>query len=523
MRKTKLFVNHFTSDKVMVGIRLFLAGLILFLGLKSGYAFPSMVLAAIIMNLPRFKYVRGRMSEGAGGDDPEAKLLEKIQLKIQAVVDKANGENVSKKTLEAEVEKINKMIEKLNSESVDALKKRVDAMAEASEKTTKALDAATEALKTQSEAIKKLTDQGIAENAEKPKTFRQAMKDAIMGAKDKILVEKSDDYGKRFSLKDYFQSGNKVSPVITIEKALVDMLQSNIVGANVANIRLTDLDPQRVSIPLTIYPHVMDVFMKKGITRPYMSLMVVYEYENGVATKTEGAASTKSSFKLKTVEFKAQTIATHFIVSDETLDDLEEVLDEISVVAPDKIHDAIDEKILDDAGDDVTDIKGLFHADKSTAYATALGAGSVDNAYIVDLIADAKLQAENAKMRPNAVMLNSTEMVKLGAKKNTMEDSKTDKRVVYGANGEPTFVCGLAVIKNAVMDNDTLCVFDNRQPWIGVRKDITMEIGYNGTDLTEGQKTIVLKCRIAFGVRNKLGVIYVSGIAAAVTALNAGA
>ena len=48
---------------------------------------------------------------------------------------------------------------------------------------------------------------------------------------------------------------------------------------------------------------------------------------------------------------------------------------------------------------------------------------------------------------------------------------------------------------------------------------MTMEIGYNGTDFTEGQKTVVLKTRLAFAVRDEAAVIYCSGLAAAVSAI----
>lgn len=47
---------------------------------------------------------------------------------------------------------------------------------------------------------------------------------------------------------------------------------------------------------------------------------------------------------------------------------------------------------------------------------------------------------------------------------------------------------------------------------IGKGKEMTMEIGYNGTDLTEGQKTVVFKTRVAFAVRDKLGVIYSAAV-----------
>jgi hypothetical protein len=65
-----------------------------------------------------------------------------------------------------------------------------------------------------------------------------------------------------------------------------------------------------------------------------------------------------------------------------------------------------------------------------------------------------------------------------------------------------------------------LAVVDQAQLMIGIRKDMTMEIGYNSTDLTEGQKTVVIKVRNAFGVRDKAAVIYSDDISTDVTAID---
>ena len=56
---------------------------------------------------------------------------------------------------------------------------------------------------------------------------------------------------------------------------------------------------------------------------------------------------------------------------------------------------------------------------------------------------------------------------------------------------------------------------DSKQALLGIRKDMEMKIGYNGTDLTEGQQTVVINVRVAFAVRDKAGVIYSSGLEAA--------
>jgi hypothetical protein len=494
------------------GVKLLLASLLLVGGNFIG--------AALCLLFPAFNINMGILATGGG--DPEAKekeLLDKIESKIAKAVKASLEGKIDEDQLNKALTKINKEIAALSNEAIAEIKKRVDEMTINGEALVKQLKEAEEALRAQGIELKKLKESGEQTSEEKRVTFRQALKDAIMDKKDKVLKERNDEYGKRFSMKDYFvEDGNKQTPQFTI-KVAVDMLESSIVQNNVATIRLTELDAQRVSIPLTIYPHVMSVFNSKTISRPNMALLVVYSYEDGAATKTEGAASSKSSFLLKTVSFAAFYIATYFTLSDETLDDLDEVLDEISIVAPSKILDKIDTYILGSAGDDATAIAGILTANKNTAYATQFGAGTIDAAYIVDVIADAKLQCETNKYRPNVVYLNPTDVASLAAKKNTFEDSKTDKRVVYDAIGNPVAVCGLRVIISTAITTNTCIVIDIAQPWIGKRKDMTMEIGYNGTDLTEGQKTVVIKTRVAFGVRDKAGVIYVSDIATAANTL----
>lgn len=439
----------------------------------------------------------------------KAELLKEIESQVKKVIDDSGKENVTKKDLDDRLAEINKKIEEgLDDAEIKALKESVDKMIKGNEEML-------ETLKTQGTELKKLQEKGVDE---KPKTFKQIMKDAILEKhselKNSILTEKNDDYGKRFSLKDYFvEKGNKQTPAFTL-KVAVDMLESNVVNANVANIRLAELDPNRVGIPLTIYPHVLDVLPKKGISRPYMSLLVVYDYQNGVGTKAEGEASTKSSFLFKTVEFKAFYIATHFVLSDETLDDLEEALDEISVVAPDKINDNIDSQILGDSGDDSTALAGILTASKMTAFDPSTWANKVNDANIVDLITKAKLQAEGNKYMPDTVYMSPADVDNLASAKNAFEDSRFDRRVVYDNIGNPVRVAGLRIVRSTAIEDNTFIVFDSKQTMIGVRRDMTMEIGYNGTDLVEGQKTVVLKVRLAFGVRDKAAIIYCDDILA---------
>lgn len=451
----------------------------------------------------------------------QKELLDKIQKQVQDVVDKSQKDNVKKEDLDKAIKALNDNIAKLSDESIKTLKDSVDKMAKDNEQLVKDFNESQTTLKLQGEELKKLADKGIKnDDPAIKKTFREAVREAIMEQKGKpngFLKEITEEGETRISMKDYFQSGKQNSPVLTI-KAAVDMLESNIVQNNVNTLRLTSLDPNRVGIPLTIYPHVMNVFNVKNMRTKNMALLVVYDYWDGADTKVEGAASGKSSFLFKTVEFKSFFIATHFTLSDETLDDLEEALDEISIVAPDKIMDKIDTKVLGATGDDAADIAGILTANKHTDFANPF-AEAVDAPYIADVIASAALQCKNNKYRPNAVYLNPADVVRMAAKKNTFEDSQSDRRVRFDVLGNPVSVGGLTILESTAIVENELIVFDSKQPWIGRRKEMTMEIGHNGTDLTEGQKTVVIKIRVAFGVRDKAGIIYVDDITAAIAAL----
>jgi hypothetical protein len=435
-------------------------------------------------------------------------LLKEVTLQVKSIITESQKETVTEKELNARIEAVNKTIaEKLDNAGMLALKENVDKLLAVS-----AENAA---------SIKAITEKTSKEFRENPKTFKDALIDAVIEKEGVagLLTEKNDDYGQRKSMKEYFtDKGNQTSPTFTV-KVAVDMLESSIVQSNVATVRLTELDPQRVGIPLTLYPHVTDWMPSKTTQKPYMSILVVYSYEDGAATKTEGSASGQSSFLLKTVEFKSFYIATYFTLSDETLDDLNEAMEELAVTAPSKILDKVDGYILGTAGDDSSAIAGLLTANKKTDFAGATTyATSIDAANEVDVIATMKLQCETNKYMPDVVVLGPLAVSKLGSKKDQLDNSISDRRVVYSSIGEPTFICGMRVIKTAAtaFATDAVVVCDSKQLMIGKRKDMTMEIGHNGTDLTEGQKTVVIKVRLAFGVRDKAAVIYAASLATAV-------
>jgi len=434
-------------------------------------------------------------------------LLQEIKAEVQGLIDDSQKENVTKADLDSKVSEINNKIESsLDNEGMRALKESVDELVQNSSDNTA--------------AIKALTEKAAQTIDEAPKDFRSALKAAILTKKDLVLTEKNDDNGQRLSLKDYFtEKGNKQTPVF---KVAVDMLESNIVQSNVATVRLTELDPNRVGIPLTVYPHVLDWIPSRGIAKPYMSVLVAYSYEDGVGTKTEGSAPSKSSFLFKTVGFSAFTIGTYFTLSDETLDDLDETLDEISIVAPDKIQDNVDEQVLGALGNDTTALAGLLTANKNTAFVPTTYAGSVAGANLIDVFTKMKLSALANKYRPDTIILNPNTIDNIAAIKDQLDNSIMDRRIRFDNMGNPVAIAGMRIVAATDMVEGTGVVLSSAQLLIGKRREMTMEIGYNGTDFTEGQKTVVINIRIAFAVRDKAAVIYSDGLDAAKDVIDAG-
>lgn len=426
---------------------------------------------------------------------------------IQGLIADSQKENVNKKDLETRIEAINKTIaEKLDNAGMKDLKESVDKLVQATADNAAAIKAMNEA---------------APEKVEKTGSFYEALMDAVAETAKNVpslMSERTEKGRKIVSMKDYFlKLGNKQTPEMVI-KGLVDMSEANIVQSNVATVRLTSLDPNRVGTPLTVYSHVLDWMPVKPVAGKYMSILVVYDYQDGAGTKTQGSTATKSSFLLKTVEFVTATIGTKFRITDESLDDLPEIMQEIALVAPSKIKDNVDTQILGSAGDDTSTIKGMYAASKHTDFASATTyAATINNASEIDAIATMKLQAEAAGYLADTVIMNPTDVLKLAAKKDQLDNSIADRRVVFGALGEPIAVCGMLIRKNAKQTVNTLTVLENAQVQIGDRKQMTLEVGYDGNDFTEGWKTVRINVRLAFAVRDPLAVIYCADLTAAIS------
>ena len=453
-------------------------------------------------------------------------LLDEINAKVKELITESQKENVKSEYVDGKVKELNAKIAELDNSGTVELKKSLDAMVKKVEGLESLTTEQKETIDKQGLTLKSLKE---GKKSEKPKTFRQALEDSINNHKDidKILVEKNDDFGKRMSLKDYFTvKGKETTPVFEMDfdiKAAVDMFNTNIAGNYVNYLRLTELDPQRVGIPLTIYQNVTDYMPSKRLNRPTMSLLVCYTYVDGSGTTSEGETPSQSSLLFKTVEFKSFKIAAYATLGDETLDDLPEALDEMAIVMPSKILDTINSQVLGTAGDDSSAIKGMIttgSTGKCTAFVPATYATTVKGANMIDVVAKMKQSCLANKYKPDTVWFNPSDADNMAALKDQLDNSIMDRRVKFDGIGNPVNVCGLNIKITEDMTADSCVVGDNKQNMLGIRQTMEFSIGLSGDNFRDGEKTAKISVRMAYGVRDKAAFIWSNGIADAANVIN---
>lgn len=311
---------------------------------------------------------------------------------------------------------------------------------------------------------------------------------------------------KAIMLKGYDKNDTRVSVKSAIDMTTALAVQPGATpGTAIGSI--TDYKMRDVMIDLTKDTHVMQFLPTDPIVDKYMGVLVEYDYFDGSALKTEGSASAKSSIEFKTIEFKVFTFATHFRVSKENLADIPRLESKLNRIAPDKIKTTFDTAVLAATGDNSATVKGMYVSGNYTPFVAADFAQTVESANIIDLIRKMKLQAHNADQDVNVVILHPSQIDEIEGLKDLMHNYLEARSVVYDANGKLVRIHGLSVVVNKIPTTNKVTVMWNEAAEIGLREDINFEIGLNGSDLTEGMRTIVFEMRAAFGVSKPAAII----------------
>lgn len=268
------------------------------------------------------------------------------------------------------------------------------------------------------------------------------------------------------------------------------------------------------NIPPILNDHVADIFTtpRMGV-KAYMTLRIFHTYEDGSGIKAEGASAfAKSSVQLKSQDYKVFTYGTQYKISVEESEDVPEIVTELNAVIPDRLMNDLDEKILTDGGDNSVAPWGAFSTNATrpnvTIFNPYLYAGSAPDADVADLIAKMKLFARSQNYRVNGVLAHDNFYDNYEGLRDSNKNSLMDRRVQFSPTGEITAMAGLSTRKTRVMNETAVWVGSTPSQIIGIRENVMMQVGLNGTDFEDHNISTKWWGRFAYGVKDALANVY---------------
>ncbi len=334
MNKPK-FINPYHLN---VGVRLFIAGLILWLGMTTGYQLAAMLFAAIAMKFPnpfarRSWKLQGFLHEGEAATEAEKALLLTIkgqneeQLKafkteIQKLVGDAKSGLIDKAAFDLKMKDIMDKLEKFDATKFEQF-------------TTK-LAELNDALLKQGAKMKEIMDGG-AENATKGKSFRKQLGEFL----------ETEDW-KEFTKNT---KGKKVAMAVKIVDITNDYTGTSLV-------HITTRDPRVVDHPAVQRLNIRDLLTVSPTDLPYLAFTEVYDWDRNITMLAENTSLPESAFKVREATTSVKRVGTFIELSKNMLKSRTFISNHIATRLPALVRYAEDFQLLfgDGAGNNLTGI-----------------------------------------------------------------------------------------------------------------------------------------------------------------------
>lgn len=305
-------------------------------------------------------------------------------------------------------------------------------------------------------------------------------------------------------------------------KIAVDMTEgSTVTGTGMAHPMFTNYRSDIVKLPQSTNIHFMDFLNLVTITAGKIRTFLRETLEtDGSGNVVEGSAAGQSSILLVDHSVNVLEIGTFFNYSRILLSDYKALASRIAQRAVNNILNKIDQWITaTTSGNGTTAFYSLFSTENATAFVPGTFSQSVVDGNLIDLLSTMKLQAELTDFVPNFCVLTSTQIKSIKGLKDKNDNSILDRRVVFGAFGEPTYIDGLRIIRNNKMGADACVIGDSNQMDVCLRESMFIENGYTGDDFKEGNITTKASVRMSFGTLSPLAFIFSKKTAADIASI----
>lgn len=447
------------ETRIQIGLRLFFAALILFVGGKIA-PLASMILAGIVMSMPNFKFSSfHKRILGEGFTEDQTKELKEL---LKGVADK-NKELVKEELKMA----------------TDGLMKKDD------------LAASLEKMGLKADEIKKLTDAVEKQGLELNKMLTGGGK-GEQKSYEQILEEKATEIKA-------LASGNGVVK-FSIPSANKTQVERSAVANNTGAMRLPGLGelPYLGMVMLPLFRQAKLGAGMNGTLRYYDQVAVV----RGADFKAEGAAFAESEITWGEYNAVAQKLTDSIPVTEESFNDIDFIKGELDRLM--NLNLALKEDAALYSGTGVApQIKGInvYATAKDAVVAGAPYAGTVGSSNLYDLIAVLRVILSNSKQSKYAMshaLLNPADILKYKLKKGA--DGHYVLPPFITADGK--MIDGCKIVESNQVTANTLTAGDFRYGTVYEAEGLAIEMGRINDQFVKGAMTIRATKRELLLVRN---------------------
>ena len=293
-----------------------------------------------------------------------------------------------------------------------------------------------------------------------------------------MLNAKSEDFKK---LKESSNSSDNVKLTV---KAVADMsIADNVTGQIPQAMRLSGVN-DTVSRQIRL----LDVVSTGAIS----SNLVEWVYksgEEGTAGQTaEKALKNQIDFDLLVGSQKVEKTSAFITVTDEMLDDVEQMNTMIRTELTTELLKAVESQVYSGSGT-TPQMNGILTT--ASAFAPSTFALSIDNANSVDVLTVAANQialAQEGSANPNYIFMHPSDVTALKMVKVSSTDKRYVERLAMVAG--QLSLDGIPIIPTTLVTVDKYLIGDFTKAFVLTKQGITIEIGYNADNFVKNFKTI---------------------------------
>jgi HK97 family phage major capsid protein len=406
-----------------------------------------------------------------------------------------------------EVNEIKDALSGLKSELEKAQAEKFKAVSDNAVKEAKELGERIAELKESAAAQQKHLDEltarqkDIKVGAEKNKSIEEQAYDILKGKEDELKSIKGDKFSKgtNFDI-----------------KSAATMTVANYSGGTVG---LSQWDNAFALVPRRM-PKLRQIVNSFGINEGrYVAWAEQSARDGGAGQTAEGSAKTQADFDIVEANKIVEKITAYTKVSKEALSDIKFLQREINNDLISLVETKLDADLYSGSGTTPA-IKGITASGyaptislTSTPFATA--GGGVPNANHFDVLRAAIYSVEAAFFNPNYIVMHPVDIARIDMLKST-----TGEYLQHQAAGQFAFKSyyGLPIISSTVVTAGTFLVGDFTKSNLGIREEINIQVGYDGSDFTNNLVTILAEVRAVHYIKTNHVNAFVKGTFATVIA-----